>query len=264
MSEFAPTFYLIIHGFSPSQLGITTTTPTASQLTMFAPSATFAEPGVGAVSNMAAYPTQMLLEVPGASLDVAQRVTFEYGLRFTGTGMFPAAGAMPETRQVNININVGGHNCVAPITLFRQPNPYMLDGPTHWLSKDLRVFALRAGESQSGVTFPTGTPDPLGYLSTFVTACDAAAPSLMHPFDQITPDQHGSRLYWTENHEGARSSTSPSRGCVIAASPPRRRTCAYSSARSPPPSPRWPTAARAIRATPPRHFRRSGRARPRC
>lgn len=61
--------------------------------------------------------------------------------------MFPAEGASPEFRDVQMSVNVAGHGCTNDITLFRQQNPYMLDGPTSWLSADLREFALRPGES---------------------------------------------------------------------------------------------------------------------
>jgi hypothetical protein len=144
----------------------------------------------------------MLLEAPGASLDVQQRVTFEYGTRFTGTAMFPAAGASPESRTVLMSVNVQGHGCANDVTLFRQPNPYMLDGPTSWLSADLRVFALRPGESQSGRPLDLAAPDPLTYLSEFVTACDSAPPAMTHLFDQIATDQQDSRLYLSTLLEG--------------------------------------------------------------
>ncbi len=48
----------------------------------------------------------------------------------------------------------------------------------------------------------TTTPDPLVYLSQFVTACDGAPKGLMHPFDQITRDQNASRLYLSTLREG--------------------------------------------------------------
>lgn len=203
VSEIWPTFYLIVDGHTPAQLGITTSTPTPAQLAAFAPAFSFTEPGGGpVVPNLAVFPTQMLLEVAGPSLDTPQRVTFEYGIRFTGTAMFPAVGASPEFRNVQLSVNVAGHGCTNDITLFRQPNPYLLDGPTSWLSMDLRVFALRPGESQSGRMLSTGTPDPLAYLADFVSACDMTTPSLTHPFDQILTDQHASRLYLTELREG--------------------------------------------------------------
>lgn len=101
-----------------------------------------------------------------------------------------------------MSVNVAGHGCTNDITLFRQPNPYMLDGPTSWLSADLRVFALRPGESQSGRTLSAASPDALVYLSEFVNACDLAAPSPMHLFDQIATDQQDSRLYLGTELEG--------------------------------------------------------------
>ena len=202
VSEISPAFYLLIDGHTPAQLGITTTTPTAAQLNSFAPAFAFTDPGGPVVPNIAAFPTQMLLEVGGASLNTPQRVTFEYGIRFTGTAMFPAVGASPEFRDVQMSVNVAGHGCTNDITLFRQPNPYMLDGPTSWLSADLRVFALRPGESQSGRTLSAASPDAPVYLSEFVNACDLAAPSPMHLFDQIATDQQDSRLYLGTELEG--------------------------------------------------------------
>ncbi len=203
VSEISPAFYLLIDGHTPAQLGITTTTPTAAELAAFAPAFAFTDPGGGpVVPNLAAFPTQMLLEVAGPSLNTPQRVTFEYGIRFTGTAMFPAVGASPEFRNVQMSVNVAGHGCTNDITLFRQPNPYLLDGPTSWLSLDLRVFALRPGESQSGRMFSAASPDPLTYLSGFVSACDTTAPSPMHLFDQIATDQNDSRLYLSELREG--------------------------------------------------------------
>ena len=201
VTEIFPTFYLLVDGYTPAQLGITTTTPTPAQIATFAPAVAFTDAG-GTVANLAAFGTNLLFEVGGASLNTPQRVTFEYGTRFTGTAMFPVAGATPETRIVQMSVNVQGHGCTNNVTLFRQPNPYMLDGPTSWLSADLRVFALRPGESQSGRTFSTVTPDPLVYLSQFVTACDGAPHSLTHPFDQITQDQQASRLYLSTLREG--------------------------------------------------------------
>lgn len=201
VSEIAPSFYLLIDGYTPTQLGITTTTPTAAEVQAFAPTFAFTDPGGGpVVANLAAFATQMLLEV--SDLNTPQRVTFEYGIRFTGTAMFPAIGATPEFRNVQMSVNVQGHGCTNDITLFRQPNPYMLDGPTSWLSADLRVFALRPGESQSGRMLDSTSPDALAYLSGFVTACDGAAPSPMHLFDQIATDQQDSRLYLSELREG--------------------------------------------------------------
>ena len=203
VSEISPSFYLLIDGYTPAQLGITTTTPTAAQLAAFAPAFTFTDPGGGpVVTNLAAFPTQMLLEVGGASLGTPQRVTFEYGIRFTGTAMFPAVGATPEFRDVQMSVNIAGHGCTNDITLFRQPNPYMLDGPTSWLSADLRVFALQPGESQSGRTLSSVSPDPLTYLSDFVSACDGAPAGPMHLFDQIATDQNDSRLYLGEELGG--------------------------------------------------------------
>jgi hypothetical protein len=107
--------------------------------------------------------------------------------------MFPAAGAGNERRAVRVHSAIQGHVCVAAIELFLQPNPYMMDGQTFWLSDDLRVFQIRPGGTQSGITFPApATPE--GYLQTFLAACDATADAAGHPFRQISMNQYDSRL----------------------------------------------------------------------
>lgn len=77
----------------------------------------------------------------------------------------------------------------------------MLDGQTHWLSDDLRVFQIRPGGMQSGIAFPAATTAE-GYLQTFVAACDAAPDAAGHPFRQIAADQNTSRLELSPQVDG--------------------------------------------------------------
>ena len=133
----------------------------------------------------------MYLEV--SDLTVRQRIIFEYGVRFTGTAMFPPAGVGDERRTVTLTSLTHGHTCAGRIDLFLQPNPYMVDGVTHWLSDDLRVFQIKPGGSQSGINFPSGGM-PEAYLSTFLTQCDGTADSAGHPFRLISTDQQASHL----------------------------------------------------------------------
>jgi hypothetical protein len=192
VSSFDYAFFVVIEGYRPDQIGITSTSPSQAQLDAWAPSMTFADAGTGAIiAGVEEYVMDMYLEV--SDLTVRQRITFEYGVRFTGTAMFPPVGVGDERRAVTLTSLTNGHTCVGRIDLFLQPNPYMVDGATHWLSDDLRVFQIKPGGSQSGINFPAaGTPE--GYLSDFLTQCDNTADAVGHPFRLISTDQQASRL----------------------------------------------------------------------
>jgi hypothetical protein len=193
--------YVIVNGYRPNQLGITTTTPSQTQLDAWAPAVAFTDASTGAsVVGLSAQPSAMLLEVN--DLGIRQRVTFEYAVRFTGTAMFPTAVTGNERRAVRLETTISGQTCNAAIALFLQPNPYMLDGPTSWLSDDLRVFQIQPSGAQSGIPLAAGT-SPQAYLQTFLAACDAAADSAGHPFRLITTNQQGSALELSSQLNGS-------------------------------------------------------------
>ena len=103
VAEFDNALYVIVHGFIPSEIGIATTTPNAAQRAGYAPNITFTDSGGSAVSGITEYPIAMHLEVEGESLDVRQRITFEYGIRFTGSALFPPdTDGAPDTRTVRL------------------------------------------------------------------------------------------------------------------------------------------------------------------
>lgn len=220
VAEMAPAIYLKLHGYRPEQLGVTDLTPAA------APDLLFSDAATGAsipTSEIEAFATRLLLEVPGPSFDIRQRVTFEYGLRFKTEAVFPADGAVPPRRALNVAVQ--GHPCVGQIELFRQPNPYMLDGPTHWLSEDLRVFSVTPGtrNGQSGRDLAPGQT-PLDYLNGFVNACRTTAPSLTHPFDLIPLGQSESALPLATEVEDADGVSVPAYNFAIARARYRSRT----------------------------------------
>lgn len=59
---------------------------------------------------------------------------------------------------------ISGISNAAQIQLICEPNPYEMDGPISWLSTDLRVFQIRAGETRFGETIGS---TPAG-ASTFI------------------------------------------------------------------------------------------------
>lgn len=192
ISSFDHSFFVVIEGYRPNQLGITSTLPSQEQLDAWAPSMTFADASTGdVITGVDEFVMDMLLEVD--DLTVKQRITFQYGVRFTGTAMFPTEVVGDERRRLTMTSVINGHTCVGSIGLFLQPNPYMVDGATHWLSNDLRVFQIKPGGSQSGVGFPMAAT-PQVFLSTFLSQCNSTADAVGHPFRIISTDQQASRL----------------------------------------------------------------------
>lgn len=200
VSSFDHAFFVVVEGYRPDQLSINALTPTQLQLDAWAPTMSFEDAATGAaVSGVESYVMAMHLEID--DLTRRQRITFEYGVRFTGTAMFPSAGPADERRPLTLTSEIDGRTCVGSIDLFLQPNPYMVDGATHWLSNDLRVFQIKPGGSQSGIAFPAGTT-PQAYLSGFLDQCDGTADAAGHPFRLIATDQQASRLELSNEVDG--------------------------------------------------------------
>ncbi len=84
---------------------------------------------------------QMSLEDP-VHLIRRQRITWTYEVRFTGTGAFGFGGA---TQTLNLTATMSGQAANAALLLIKQPNPFEIDGQTHRLSTDLRVFPDQPG-----------------------------------------------------------------------------------------------------------------------
>lgn len=192
ISEFDHSFFVVVEGYRPNQLGITHASPTQTELEAWSAAVSFVDAVTNApVAGLDDYVMAMHLEVP--DLTVTQRIAFEYGIRFSGTSMFPAAGVGSERRQVRLESLIDRRRCSANIDLFLQPNPYMLDGATPWLSEDLRVFQIRPEGAQSGISFAAGASAE-DFLQGFLAACDAAPDAVGHPFRLISTNQHDSRL----------------------------------------------------------------------
>lgn len=200
VSSFDHALFVVVEGYRPDQIGVTSPSPDQAQLDAWAPALSFADAATGlAVAGLTRYVMDMHLETNDVA--VRQRITFEYGVRFAGTAMFPPAGVGSERLAVRLESVIQGHVCVAAIDLFLQPNPYMVDGQTHWLSDDLRVFQIRPRGMQSGISF-AATATPEGYLQTFLAACDGTADAVGHPFRQISVNQYDSRLELSNQVDG--------------------------------------------------------------
>jgi len=143
--------YVTLDGFKPEEIGITSSTPTDPPT--IKPLMTVNP----AVTQMEIRAEHLDLEDP-AHLNRRQRITWTYNVRFTGTNDF---GFSAPTQTVSLSVSISGCSANAFVLLVKQPNPYEIDGATHWLSTDLRVFQVNAGQSKFGATMgATGAQAP--------------------------------------------------------------------------------------------------------
>lgn len=179
-------FYVVVEGFQPGELGITTATPNAMQLQMWAPTISFAP----AITDLSAACTGLLVQDPSLPA-TPQRFTFVYAMQFAST-----AGFTMELEPVTLTASLTAQSVSAGATiqLTQQPNPYLTDGPISWLSTDLRVFQMTP--AQVTQYLPTGSwTDPNTFISDVIDRFRSitTAPPL-HPFDSISIDENVSHL----------------------------------------------------------------------
>jgi hypothetical protein len=188
-------FYVIVEGFTPSELSITTSTPSDAQLQALAPSIAF-DP---VVTDLKARCTGMLLEDPSLP-NTPQRFTFVYEVLFASVSGFTAELQTITLTATVPNQNVSGSGT---IELIEQPNPYMIDGPVSWLSTDLRVFQITAADVGTYLPGQSWT-GPNDFISALIDRFRSPAlpPPPNHPFDAISTDETGSRLELSEKVNG--------------------------------------------------------------
>ncbi len=177
-------FYVVVDGFSPNELGITTFTPPSME-PQFLPN----------IDGMSVKVTNLAGDYE-ALPNRRQRLTWTCKVEFTNTN-----GFVPANETVQLTATVGGVSGSALIHLIEQPNPYEIDGATSWLSTDVRVFQIKDGEARFGATMG-GTA---ALASTFIKEVIA---NLNHgtsggqTFDSISTDEDTSHLELSEQVNG--------------------------------------------------------------
>lgn len=127
-------FRVVVDGFTASELGIS---------------------GPSSTLNVPSPIGSMTINCTGNTADsgnygaVLQRFTFHYDIDFPDDSAFTFAGP---TELVTLNVTAGGVPASAQIELIKQPDPFILHGDPAWLSVDLRLLVVRAGETRFGVT----------------------------------------------------------------------------------------------------------------
>ncbi|KAI9771552.1 MAG: hypothetical protein M1839_002795 [Geoglossum umbratile] len=142
-----PALYVVVEGFKPSELGLTSTNLANPPIK---PSILSPVAGVSFMFSGSVAPENNLLP------PVPQRFIFPYKIVFQSDAMFNFPSTM-EPLSVIANLTAAGTlvSCSAIIDLVKNPNPFILHGDiAHgypwWLSTDIRVFQIKANQTKFG------------------------------------------------------------------------------------------------------------------
>jgi hypothetical protein len=180
----ANAFYVVVDGFSASDLGIKSSD-------LFPNTPTVVPALSSSVAGLTIAATALLAE------DVTlpptpQRFTWVCSANFKTD--LSAFVTVPTT--ANLKASMMGQSGSATIALVAQADPYELDGATPWLSTDLRVFQMPSGGSLPGLpnVMLQGTDAPK-FIQQVIAGFNAnmsAPPN--HPFDSISTDEAVSQV----------------------------------------------------------------------
>jgi hypothetical protein len=139
-------------------------------------------------------------EDPTLPPDIAQRLTWRYAIVFDQvnnafTGL--AAGGQRTARLRATVRDRAGNSATAQATvkLFKDANPFMIDGPTSWLSVDTRTFALMDGQARLNETLAAGAP--LTYLNAILTRLNNGTTGV-ETFDDLAQAGLGAALEYAQ------------------------------------------------------------------
>lgn len=150
--------------------------------------------------------TSISPESPSQHPAIPQRVTFTCRVTFTGTAAFTGmvAGDMKDMKLVITAVDRCGNRVVDEskrVRLQINANPYMLDGPTSWLSIDTRVLRIQQGVARFGVLAGWSNPNTFiqQVIQNFRTGNGTAGGE---SFDSLPTDQEGSFLEYSTSING--------------------------------------------------------------
>ncbi len=174
-------FYIVLDGYSPNQLGFTSPTMQHQPTLSISPNVTGMMP-LTADRIEFEYPTH---------LNRRQRLTWVYHIDFIDISGFTNPLRII-TLQATMDTQVGN----GTLYLIQQQNPHEVDGSVSWLSTDLRVFQIKAGESRFGLAMGSNA-------NTFITQVldnlnDPNNNTADQTFESISTDQQTSRLELSE------------------------------------------------------------------
>jgi len=184
---FADSVWLFLENFRPHEANH----PAAPALSLF-----WDEPDGPAVDPalFGLVPQNPWLEDDTLPPDLAQRFVLRYDVRIH-EDLYNSVNVQ---RDIYVRWDFGHFRCATMLRLTTKRNPYMVDvvgGNPHWLSTDLRVFAVHAG-----ATPPAGAPAlgsgeaPLDYLQKVLGQYESAGNDSSHPFLKLAQGQDASAL----------------------------------------------------------------------
>lgn len=174
-------FYIVLDGYSPNQLGFSSPTMQHQPTLSISPNVTGMMP-LTAERIEFEYPTH---------LNRRQRLTWVYHIDF-----IDISGFTNPLRIITLQATMDTQTASGTLYLIQQQNPYEVDGSVSWLSADLRVFQIKAGESRFGLTMGSNA-------NTFITQVlddlnDPNNDTADQTFESISTDQQTSRLELSE------------------------------------------------------------------
>jgi hypothetical protein len=183
-------FYVVVQGLAPSSLGISVPNPSQTQLNAWAPAiSTNPNP-----SGMTISPFDMALEF-SANLNQVQRITFGYNIAFSSTDAFVAEDVL-----IALGASILGLLSTSSIDLTTRQHPYMVAGPTSWLSADTRVFKL---QPQGKFAQQTLLNDPNGFIKAVIDSLRGASQAQAYAwFNALPTDETGAQLEWLPTLNG--------------------------------------------------------------
>ncbi len=149
--------YVVVDGFTASELGITASDLSGVPTTR--PNLT-TTPALSGISF--GEPTQLIAEDPSLPTNLTQRFTWVYDITVSSDADFTATLV-----NIGLSASIGGTTAAAVFELRQEPNPYEVDGQTHWLSTDLRVFQVKDGDGRFGATLSGSS---IGAASNYIKA----------------------------------------------------------------------------------------------
>ncbi|MCE7926650.1 MAG: hypothetical protein DYG98_26710 [Haliscomenobacteraceae bacterium CHB4] len=176
-------FYVVIDGFSPSELGFHSDTLESVPTLNISPN----------IPGMAINAQRVEFDFP-TYLNRRQRITWVYNIDFTHANGFTA-----EEIGVTVQATMSTVTGVGYLYLRTQPNPYEIDGERSWLSTDLRVFQIRTGQSKFNVSMGS---DPSAFITQVIAHLNSGSTGGQTFDNDISTDQQTSRLELSKTVNG--------------------------------------------------------------
>ncbi|MGH9970439.1 MAG: LodA/GoxA family CTQ-dependent oxidase [Pyrinomonadaceae bacterium] len=204
-ARFEDSLYVVTEGFKPADLGLTpgvsSTTYTPATLQPIAPAIALQRANGNTAGDMSVVPQKVLAQIDPPPADQIQRFTFVYTVEFTSVSDF-ASDLEDITATATKTVAGKTYSSTGKLTLFKKANPYMLDGPTSWLSTDVRVFKVTEGQPLFGLpAMGNNAAAALSFIDSVVTQFRSPGSTA---FDTISTDQQVSQLELAEQVGGKR------------------------------------------------------------